>query len=199
MVQSFLSRTFGIVGAKQLGRNQKARPRRLQPGVDGLERREVLTGGSVVQMGALVMVTPDASAASNTAIVSNQTVNGSPMIDVQLNGVNNYFAPGSLIQVTYFGNGTGGNQTFENDTSVYTIALGGSGTNTFKGGSLGDTFVGGSGTNTFDAGTGFDDMIGGSGTNVFNENASGSGVINLIGGTNTMNKPTKTSGFYLTY
>jgi Ca2+-binding RTX toxin-like protein len=197
MVQSFLSRALEIVGAKQLGRNQKARPRRLQPGVDSLERREVLTGGgSVVQSGLLVTITPDASATSNTAIVSNKTVNGAPRIDVQLNGVDNYFAPGSIIAVNYMGSGASGTQLFENDTNLVSYGVGGSGHNTFVGGSNLDAFVGGSGTNTFDAGTGVDAMVGGTGTNVFNESATGRGFIYTDSGNDVVNTPTGAAGRY---
>jgi Ca2+-binding RTX toxin-like protein len=170
--------------------NQRSRSRRIAANAECLESRNLLTG--VVQSGVFVFVTP-ASTGPNTAVVSYQSVNGVAKLDVNLNGVNNYFTQSQIGYVYYEGSGASGSQTFQNLTSVMTEAWGGSGSNLFEGGSREDVFFGGSGTNTFDAGTGFDEMIGGAGTNVYNENSAGSGVIITEGTSNTINTPTSST------
>jgi Ca2+-binding RTX toxin-like protein len=187
-MQSLLSRRFGI------GRERQARSRRLQPSVDGLETRALLAG-SVIQSGCVVSVVPDATLHQNTAIVSYQTVGAAPKVDVQLNGVDNLFDRSSVSMVFFNGYGIASDMTFENDTYLLTVAYGGSGNNTFTGGSGTDEFIGGSGTNTFNAGTGFDILAGGSGTNVYNGSATGSGIILQAGSSNTINDP----GSYMVY
>ncbi len=52
MVRLLFRRLSGI-GQNQIGRNHKARSRRLAPRVDGLETRNLMTGGTVVQSGVL--------------------------------------------------------------------------------------------------------------------------------------------------
>jgi Ca2+-binding RTX toxin-like protein len=145
-----------------------------------------MTAGSVVENGLLVSVTP-ASTGPNVATVSYQTVKGAQMIDVNLNGSNNYYPIGQVAFVYYLGSGTSGTQTFQNTTTLHTVAWGGTGTNLFEGGPGPDEFIGGSGTNTFDAGTGDDILEGGLGTNIYNENAAGSGEILERGTSNTIN------------
>ena len=177
----------------------KARTCRLDARVEGLESRNLMTAGSVALTPGLVMVMP-ASTGPNVAIVSYQTVNGTRMLDVNLNGIDHDFSLAQVGFVYYEGSAIGGSQTFENTTSLHTAAWGGSGTNTFiSAGTGSDEFLGGSGTNIFDAGTGFDVLSGGSGTNVFNESATGSGYIVYGGTSNTTNVPTGQSGTYLIY
>jgi hypothetical protein len=195
-VQSFLSRKFGVARADQGCRDAKARSRRLEAKVETLESRELLTGGSVVQSGALVTVTP-APSGPNVAIVSYQVHGGATVLDVNLNGSDNYFSLSQVGFVYYEGSGVGGAQTFENNTSLHTVAWGGSGTNLFESnGGAADEFIGGSGSNTFDAGSGFDVLIGGAGANVFNESATGSGEIIEVGDQNTINTPPGATGHY---
>jgi Ca2+-binding RTX toxin-like protein len=179
-------------------RNHGVCSRRLEAQVDGLEARNLLTAGSVVQTPFLVTITP-ASTGPNVAVVSYQQVNGGTMLDVNLNGTNNYFALSPPPFVYYMGGSTSGSQTFENQTSLHSVAWGGSGNNLFEGGSGSDEFFGGTGANTFDAGTGVDLLTGGSGANVFNENATGSGVISEIGGTNTVNVQSGSAANYRIY
>ena len=155
----------------------------------------MLTGGSVVSEGALVIVTPAASG-TQTTTVSYQMHNGSNMLDVNLDGVAHYFSPSAITSLDYLGNSASGSQTFEDSTTLSIYAFGGSGTNLFEGGSGTDAFFGGSGSNTFDAGTGFDQLVGGFGTNVFNENAAGSGIIEEAGFSNTVNVPPGETGAY---
>jgi Ca2+-binding RTX toxin-like protein len=189
-----LGQLFRMGPTDQAGAN-RARSRRLVARVEGLENRNLMTGGSVVQTGVLVTITP-APAATNVAIVSDQTVKGTTMLDVNLNGSNNYFSSTQVGLVFYMGGGLSGSQTFQNTTSLSTYAWGGSGSNLFEGGTGSDEFFGGSGANTFDAGSGFDWLIGGLGSNTFNENAVGSGVIQERGTNNTINVPSGASGTY---
>ena len=167
------------------GRHHMARSRRRLAQVEGLESRNLMTAGSVVQSGAVVTVTPS-TIGPNTAIVSYGSVNGATVLDVNLNGTNHYFSLAQVGFVYYMGSGATGAQTFQNTTSLHTVAWGGSGSNLFEGGPGSDEFFGGSGVNTFDAGSGFDVLVGGLGTNVFNENAAGSGMIQELGTHNTI-------------
>ena len=190
MLRPVIGRLFGI------GRTQKSRSHRLQAHVEGLEFRSLLTAGSVVQSGGLVTITP-ASSGTNVAIVSYQNVNGTTEVGVNLNGTNFDFSLNQVGFIYYEGAGVGGSQTFQNMTSLHTVAWGGSGSNLFEScGGAQDEFFGGSGSNTFDAGSGFDVLIGGSGPNTFNESATGSGEILEVGSNNTVNAPQGGNGFY---
>ena len=191
MMRSIFGGRLGIVGVDRIGRDRKSKQRRLQAGVEGLESRNLMSvvAGSVTPVGNLVLVTPNANLSSNTAIVSYQMVGGVKKLDVNLNGADNYYGPGQFSNVLFLGAGTSSNETFINETGISTNAYGGSGTDTFTGGSGIDQFYGGSGTNTFNAGSGFTYMVGGSGTNVFNESATGWGTIVEIGSSNTVNPP----------
>jgi Ca2+-binding RTX toxin-like protein len=185
-----MKRSSFLFGFRSLEARQSRhiRTRRLTPLVDGLEARNLLTAGSVVQSGALVTIAP-ASTGQNVATVSYVSVSGQQKVDVNLNGTNYYFAPAGVAAVYYLGSCTSGSQTFTNETSIHSVAFGGSGTNLFEGGSGSDEFVGGSGSNTFIAGTGFDVLMGGGGVNVFVENQAGSGAITEIGTANTVEVP----------
>jgi hypothetical protein len=183
MMQAVYGRRFKI------GRSHKSTSRRLVARLEGLESRSLMAAGSVVQSGGLVTVTP-ASSGANVAIVSYQNVNGTNELDVNLNGNDFYFSLSQVGFVYYQGSGVGGSQTFQNTTSLHTIAWGGSGTNLVESsGNAQDEFFGGSGTNTFDAGSGFDMFIGGSGSNTFNESLTGSGAMLEVGANNTVNAP----------
>jgi Ca2+-binding RTX toxin-like protein len=190
MMRPVLGWLFGI------GRSYKSRSRGLAAGVEGLEARSLLTGGSVVQSGGLVTITPSSTGA-NVAIVSYQNVKGTTLLNVNLNGSNFDFSLSQVGFVYYQGSSVGGSQTFENTTSLHTVAWGGSGSNLFESsGNAEDEFFGGSGSNTFDAGSGFDVLIGGSGPNTFNESMTGWGEIVEIGCSNTINVPPGGTGYY---
>jgi Ca2+-binding RTX toxin-like protein len=178
-------------------RNHGVCSRRLEAQVEGLESRNLMAAGTVSQSAGLVTITP-APTGPNVAVVSYQHVNGSTMLDVNLNGTNNYFALSQVSFVYYMGSSVGGSQTFDNTTGLHTIAWAGSGENTFIGGSGQDEFIGGTGTGTniFDAGTGSDMLIGGNGDNVFTESASGSGTIIELGSQNTIMSPSGSGGNY---
>jgi Ca2+-binding RTX toxin-like protein len=185
---------FGRISSRD--RSRKSRSRRPLDGIDGLERKDLLTGGTVVNAGSLVMIMP-ASSGLNSTIVSYQQHNGTTMLDVNLNGSSNYFSATQVTSVYYMGSSASGPQTFQDSTSLNVTAFGGSGTNLFEGGAGQDTFIGGSGSNTFDAGTGSDVLEGGYGTNVFNENTTGSGIIEELGRTDTINVPQAATGSYI--
>ncbi len=195
-MRTILGRVLAIGRANPPGRNHKPRTQKLAARVEALERRALLTGGGVVQNGALIVVTP-APGGPNTAVVSYQVVNGTTALDVNLNGVDKYFSLGNVGFVYYEGASTSGSQTFENNTSLHTVAWGGTGANLFESdGGAQDEFIGGAGSNTFDAGSGFDVLIGGTGANVFNENQTGSGEILEAGTQNTINVPPGSTGHY---
>ena len=185
---------FGWIRDREQGR--RSRSRRPVDGFEGLEQKDLLTGGLVTEAGSFVVVMP-APTGTNTTVVSYQQVNGTTMLDVNLNGTDNYFSASQVSSLYYLGNSATGSQTFEDSTSLNVVALGGAGANVFEGGSGNDTFIGGSGSNTFDAGTGFDMMVGGSSSDVFNENASGSGLIVAIGGSPSINEPPGQAGGYV--
>jgi hypothetical protein len=169
-------------------RNRK-RSRRLEASLESLESRNLMASGSVVRTGLLVTITPS-STGPNTAIVSDQVHNGATMLDVNLNGVDNFFGLSQVGFVYDQGGNVGGSQTFSNSTSLHTIFWGGSGTNLDESTGTGaDEFIGGSGSNTFMAGIGFDVFIGGSGnaSNVLDENSAGSGEFVETGSNNTVN------------
>ena len=106
MMLPFLSRQFGI------DRDHRSKLRRLEAGFEGLESRIALSGGSVVQTGALVTVTP-ASSGPSLVVVSHGLHNGVSMLDVNLNGTDNFFALNQVGFVYDRGNGCSSTQTFE--------------------------------------------------------------------------------------
>jgi hypothetical protein len=198
-MSSVSGRAFRIGRRDQIGRDRKARSRRWEARVEGLESRNLMTAGSIVEVPGLVTVTP-APTGPTTVIVSYQMVSGTTMLDVNVNGINHDFSLAQVGFVYDMGNGSSGAQTFENDTSLHTVAWGGSGANLFESNGTGeDEFLGGSGSNTFDAGSGFDVLVGGTGTNVFNESSTGSGFILELGGQNTIKVPPESSGGYYIY
>jgi hypothetical protein len=190
MLRPVFGQLFGI------GRTHQSRSRRLQACVEGLEFRSLMSVGSVVESGGLVTVTPVSSGA-NVAIVSYQNVKGTMELNVNLNGSSFDFSLSQVGFVYYEGSGVGGSQTFQNMTSLHTVAWGGSGSNLFESsGNAQDEFFGGSGSNTFDAGSGFDVFIGGSGPNTLNESLTGWGEFVEVGNNNTVNVPAGATGDY---
>ena len=176
-MQFVFGRQFGIGRADRVDRNRKAKSRRLQPSVDGLERRNLMSAGSITMSGSAVTVMP-ASSGKNTVTVSylktGSVVTG---IDVNLNGtIDKQFAPGSVTMVFFNGSGAAGDDAFTNNTALLAVAYGGSHTNTFMAGSGMNEFVGGSGTNDFYAGSGYGIFLGGTGANTYHE-SGGPGII----------------------
>ncbi len=164
--------------------------------VESLETRNLLTGGSVVQTGALVTITP-APGGPNSAVVSYASVAGVTKLDVNLNGVDYFFNPSQIGAVYYEGSGLTGNQSFANSARVEGVAWGGVGSNNFVGGPALNEFYGGAGPDTFNAGTGFTYMLGGVASNTFVESQTGSGEIVEEGNQNTIVVPPGQSGHYV--
>jgi Ca2+-binding RTX toxin-like protein len=180
-------------------RNRGANSRQIRATVEGLESRNLMTTtGSVVQSPLLITITPP-STGPVVATVSYAIVNGATELDVSLNGANHYFNPAQVGAVYYMGSAASGSQVFQNETSLHSIAWGGSGSNEFIGGTGSDEFIGGAGPNVFYAGTGLDLLVGGAGANVYNENSVGSGIISESGGSNTANVPSGSSPNYTIY
>jgi len=203
VMQSVFGRQFGLGRTDRVARDRKAKSRRLQPSVDGLERRALMTGG-VTLTGSVAVITPDpalAATTGNSAVVSFAQHNGATELDVNLNGQDNYFPLGTVAQVNYCGSGVSGKQSLSitNNAKIVVYALGGSGTNNFTAGSGMAEFVGGSGTNDFTAGSGYDVLIGGSGSNTYNLSANGRGLIIKEGSSNTVNDPAGATGTYVTW
>ncbi len=185
VMQSVFGRQFGLGRTDRVARDRKAKSRGLQPRVDGLEGRALLSGSVAVSAG-VVTVVPDSSVSQNTCIVSYQNVSGVTKLDVNLNGVDNYFGLSQVGLVAFQGRGMSTNETFTNQTGLMANAYAGAGTNVFTAGSGINVFYGGSGSNTFNAGKGYDRLVGGSGTNVFNLSATGTGMIIKEGSSNTV-------------
>jgi Ca2+-binding RTX toxin-like protein len=180
-------------------RNRGANSRQIRAMVEGLESRNLMTTtGSVVQSQILITITPHSTGPA-VATVSYAIVNGATELDVSLNGANHYFNPAQVGVVYYMGSAASGSQVFQNETSLHSIAWGGSGSNEFIGGTGSDEFIGGAGPNVFYAGTGLDLLVGGAGANVYNENSVGSGIISESGGSNTANVPSGSSPNYTIY
>jgi len=185
VMQSVFGRQFGLGRTDRVARDRKAKSRGLQPRVDGLEGRALLSGSVAVSAG-VVTVVPDSSVSQNTCIVSYQNVSGVTELDVNLNGVDNYFGLRQVGLVAFQGRGISTNETFTNQTGLTANAYGGAGTNVFTAGSGINVFYGGSGSNTFNAGKGYDRLVGGSGTNAFNLSATGTGMVIEEGGSNAV-------------
>jgi len=186
VMQSVFGRQFGLGRTDRVARDRKAKSRRLQPGVDGLESRNLMSAGSVTLSGGVVTVVPTSPLSQNTCIVSYQNVSGVTELDVNLNGVDNYFGLRQVGLVAFQGRGISTNETFTNQTGLTANAYGGAGTNVFTAGSGINVFYGGSGSNTFNAGKGYDRLVGGSGTNAFNLSATGTGMVIEEGGSNAV-------------
>jgi hypothetical protein len=196
VMQSVFGRQFGLGRTDRVARDRKAKSRRLQPSVDGLESRNLLSlvPGVTLSAGVLTIV-PDATVTNNTAVVSYLTVGGVNYLDVSLNGnhTGTQFQLRQVGSVSFQGSGFSVNETFQNKTGVSTNAHGGSGHNTFIGGLGQDVFYGGSGVNILDAGTGYDVLVGGSGSNTYNA-LTGSGLIIERGSTTSVNDPPNANG-----
>jgi len=184
MMQFVFGRQLGIGRTDRVDRDRKARSRRLQPSVDGLESRNLMSVPGVSLSAGVLTIVPDATVTNNTAVVSYLTVSGVNYLDVNLNNhhTNTEFQLRQVGSVSFQGSGFSVNESFQNTTGVSTNAHGGSGTNHFIGGLGHDVFYGGTGVNILDAGTGYDVLVGGAGSNTYNA-LTGSGLIIKRGST----------------
>lgn len=156
----------------------------LRPTVDGLERRELLTGVPVVnQVGAMVQIIPAADQ-DNTATltrVGNQ-------LNVDINGTDWYFDASQIQHVVFDASQAlaGTQQTWINETFVVSTAYSGAGTNHFVAGHGTDVFIAMRGTTVVDARDGYVifQAFGAATNSTFNE-GSGSGMVMLFQGATT--------------
>jgi len=149
-MRSFFGRQFGIVRADQIGRDRKARSRRLQARVEGLESRNLMSVGGGISLTAGTITIAANLPKGNTAQVSIDPANHD--VKVTLNGNSEEFAP-SLVTTVYYSGAAGGGDTFVNSTSITGIEYGWGGNNTFTGGSGQDyMFLWGNGNTAHDDG-----------------------------------------------
>jgi hypothetical protein len=110
---------------------------RRQSCLETLESRRLLTGlsGVTLAQGELIIHGPLQS--GNTATVSIDSTNND--VKLTLNGSAEEFAPGLVTWISYTG-GSGGGDSFTNDTSLHSWDFGYGGGNTFTGGTGLDIF-----------------------------------------------------------
>jgi hypothetical protein len=99
-------------------------------GLEPLEGRELPSIPGVTLMFGNVAITAT-KASGNTAQVSIDPANH--FVKVSLNGQSEEFSPSSVLNVTYKG-GSGGGDTFVDNTSLVSLAYGYGGNNKFTGG-----------------------------------------------------------------
>ena len=103
---------FGIGRADRVVRDRKPRPRQLQPGVDGLDSRNRMTGGVSFSNRLLSIVAPLNS--GNSAAAALDTAHNA--VQVTPNGSTQEFAA-SQVTAIFFESGFGGGDTFVNSTN----------------------------------------------------------------------------------
>jgi hypothetical protein len=175
----FLSRRRGLVrvasGARQ--EHRSAGRRRLPMALETLETRSLMSvPGVSLAFGNLVIAAPTGSH-GNVAEVSIDPSNHD--VQVSFNGQSEEFSPSKVSSVTYVG-GTGGGDTFTNNTSLVSLEFGFGQNNNFTGGTSDNYvfFFGGNNTYNEPAGS-------------FNEvfEIGGSDTINIINNTNNNGPP----------
>ena len=139
--------------------------------IEVLEPRQATTGitGVSLNFGNLAIKAPLTS--GNVAIISIDPAN--KYVQVSLNGQSEEFSPSQVANITYTG-GSGGGDTFTNNTNLVSLGYGYGGNNKFTGGSSynfvyffgnNNTFTGPAGSiNDVYEGGGHGDVILGTGT-----------------------------------
>jgi hypothetical protein len=175
----FLRRSRGLVQVvRGVRRVQRFAGRRRSPmALETLETRSLMSvPGVSVEFGNLAIVAP-AGSHGNVAAVSIDPSNHDVM--VSFNGQSEEFSPSKVASVTYMG-GTGGGDTFTNNTSLVSLDFGFGQNNNFTGGTSDNYvfFFGGNNTYNEPAGS-------------FNEvfEIGGSDTINIINNTNNNGPP----------
>jgi predicted Zn-dependent peptidase len=125
--------------------------------------------GITLTYGNLSIQTP-AGSSHNAAKVSIDPATKN--VAVSLNGASEQFAASLVFNMTYMG-GTGGSDTFENDTKLTALCYG------FKSG------------NTYTGGTGFNFVYFYAGGNTYNTQAGSFSDVFEVGGVDTVNNPSK--------
>jgi Ca2+-binding RTX toxin-like protein len=135
-----------------------------RPRLEGLEERRVL---SATLSGGVLTI--NQSNLNDTAVVTNSTFFGLPVVKVQetIGGVAQaakvFYAP-AVKSMVYFGNN--GDDVFDNQTSVRSTAFGGNGNDRLSGGHSADYLVGGVGNDQIFAREGNDLVLGGAGNDL---------------------------------
>jgi Ca2+-binding RTX toxin-like protein len=101
--------------------------------------------------------------AGTTATVSVDATDATKL-DVAYNNQTFTFDLAKVSRILF--NGSNGNDTFVNNTSIPCLAKGGAGNDSLTGGSGDDTLIGGNGKDTLNGGAGNDRLIGGNGDDV---------------------------------
>lgn len=162
-------------------RKDVRRRSKFQPSIDGLEKREVLTGTPVVnRVAGLIQIIPAADQ-DNTATLSQV----GDQLNVDINGQDWYFDAAQIQQVVFdaSGAGAGTHQTWINETSVVSTAYAGAGQNHFVAGHSVDVFLAWQGANTIDARDGHVIYLGfGPAADTTFNDGTGSGLILLFDG-----------------
>ncbi len=129
----FLRDFRGSVSEGSQARNRRSAGQRRSPiGLETLEGRALMSGIPGVSLtfyGNLSITAPKTS--GNAALVSIDPSNHD--VKVSLNGQSEEFSASSVYSVTYVG-GSGGSDTFTNNTSLTELAYGYGGNNDFTGG-----------------------------------------------------------------
>ena len=137
--------------------------------LEPLELRDAPSiAGVTLQYGNLAIKAPNPS--GNVAEVQIDPLSGN--VEVTLNGASEEFAAASVMSITYKG-GSGGGDTFTNDTGLTSLDYGHGGGNTFTGGSGYDFVYFFGDDNTFVATAGMAD--------VFEDHGQGDAIVNPNG------------------
>jgi Ca2+-binding RTX toxin-like protein len=157
----------------------KAERATFKPQLEGLEERRVMSASLV---GGNIVI--NQSNLNDTATVTQTTgIFGLQFIKVQetIGGVTqspkSFFAPLVTGRIVYFGNG--GDDVFDNLTSLKCTAFGGAGNDILRGGHNDDILVGGDGNDQIFAREGNDYVYGGNGNDILR---GGQGDDHLYGG-----------------
>jgi hypothetical protein len=172
----FLSRIMGLVSEGSRIRPQRRSGSRTRSPIElqRLEGRDLLSiAGVSLNYGVLAIQAPKAS--GNSAVVQMVGSN----VQVTLNGASETFSPSLVASITYMG-GSGGGDTFTDDTSVASLEYGYGSGNNFTGGTGNNYayFYGkGTNSNTFNAQVGgVSDVIEWGGKNTVKVNTNGADV-----------------------
>jgi Ca2+-binding RTX toxin-like protein len=160
-------------------KSTKAARATFKPQLEGLEERRVMSANLV---GGNIVITQ--SNGNDTATVTQTTgIFGLQFIKVQetIGGVTqspkSFFAPLVTGRIVYFGNG--GDDVFDNLTSIKCTAFGGAGNDILRGGHNDDILIGGDGNDQIFAREGNDYLYGGNGNDILR---GGQGDDHLYGG-----------------
>lgn len=169
------------------GRPTARKSRVVRPGVEALGRRDLPTAGlaAVAYYPATGQLVINGSSNDDRVTVTRNVFRGGIIEVRQLAAVDNRnyrYGPweqdivGPVTKIIF--NGKDGNDSFTNETSIESLAVGGAGNDTLVGGSGDNVLVGGSGDDRLEAGNGVNRLYGGDGSDTL---VGGSGASYLAG------------------